>query len=599
MRLINTHTGSFELFTRRNIPPYATLSHTWGEDEVSYLDKAKDPLFKSKQGFPKIAASCRLAAAEGISYVWVDTCCIDQTSSAELTEALNSMYRWYERSQVCYVYLSDLPASADLSDALQTCYWFTRGWTLQELIAPSNVVFFDQDWNRRGDKCSLLQQLSIITGIHSKILDHSLPLSAISIAQKMSWAAHRATTRIEDIAYCLLGIFGIHMPLLYGEEEKAFERLQQQIIHTTPDLSIFAWRLALPDATQSALERVPSKQMYCGFLAESPLAFSQSRSFAKQRTGSRREFSVTNCGIRTQIQTLSYTAPLTGKNCHLLPLDCSWDAGVVLGVRMKKCGPDQFLREDPWELVQVDPLGFLTSTNIYTRFLLTDISEIVMGSVGSTPRLVDASSLSQTRTSVLQLETSGPTEPLEVWPQARYDTQEQMFLANGTHSNDACFITLGIWASVTQLGERLPKEAVFKVICFVVGWSHVDGQTPQISLVDYSENAMIPELLSRIKLGELDSPQVLRQLRFTGIRKVPEAVFSIPKTKLYARVFYKLSLHEDKETCANPFWRLHISSEICGAKSLNIIRVDEWVTGTGVAANATRDQTDIGSVTVP
>ncbi|KAM3499166.1 hypothetical protein MY10362_007547 [Beauveria mimosiformis] len=589
MRLINTHTGSFEQFTSRSIPPYATLSHTWGEDEVSYLDKAKDASFKSKEGFRKIAASCRLAAAEGISYVWVDTCCIDQTSSAELTEALNSMYRWYERSEVCYVYLVDLPASADLGDALQGCYWFTRGWTLQELIAPSNVVFFDQDWNRRGDKCSLLQQLSIITGIDSKILDHSWPLSAISVAQKMSWAAHRATTRIEDIAYCLLGIFGIHMPLLYGEEEKAFERLQQQIIQTTPDLSIFAWRMPLPDAMQSTLEGVPSKQMYCGFLAESPLAFSQSRSFAKQRMGSRREFAVTNGGIRTQIQTLSYFEPLTGRNWHLLPLDCSWDARVVLGVRMKKCGPDQFLRENPWELVEVDHLGFLTSMRIYTRFLLTDISEIAMGSVGSMARLVDASSLSQTRTSVLQLEISGLTELLELWPQAWYDAHERMFLANGTHSNDACFVTLGVWASMTQLGERLPKEAVFKVVCFVVGWSHVDGQTPQISLVDYGENAMIPDLVSNLKLGELDSKQVLRQLKFTGIHKVPEAVFSIPKTTLYARVFYRLSLHEDKETCANPFWKLHISSEVCGAKGLNTIGVDEWATGTGVTANAIKD----------
>lgn len=581
MRLVNTHTGSLEQFTRRNIPPYATLSHTWGDDEVSYLDMAKETLFKSKDGYRKIDASCRLAAAEGIQHVWVDTCCIDQSSSAELTEAINSMYRWYERSKVCYVYLSDLPAMADLGNALQRCYWFTRGWTLQELIAPNHVVFFDQEWNQRGDKCSLLEDLAAITGIDSRILDHSLPLSAMSIAQKMSWAAHRNTTQIEDTAYCLLGIFGIHMPLLYGEEEKAFERLQQHIIHTTPDLSIFAWQLpaALPDATQTALESPPSKKWYCSFLAESPLAFSQSRSFAKQRSGSRREFSVTNCGVRTHIQTLSYIAPLTGQKGHLLPVDCSWDTGVVLGVRMKKCGPDQFVREDPWQLVEVDPLGFLTHTSFQVRFLVADICELAVGSVDAMARLIDASSLSLARTSVLQLETSGPIETLEVWPQAVYDSQEQMFLANGAHLNDSCFITLSIWANVTQLGERLPQEAVFKVICFVVGWSHVDGQTPQISLVDYGENATIPDLLLKMKLGGLDSHQVLRQLRFTGIRKVPEAVFSIPKTELHARVFYTLTLHEDREVCVRPFWRLHISSEICDSRSIRFKRGNEWVLG--------------------
>ncbi len=574
MRLINTHTGHFEEFIGKKIPRYAVLSHTWGKDEVSFHDKASDPDFVHKEGFQKIAATCKLAAAAEISYAWVDTCCIDKSSSAELSEAINSMYRWYERSEICYVFLSDLDAAAELKTELRRCYWFTRGWTLQELIAPSNVVFFDRDWNKRGDKSSLLDDLSAITGINAAILDHTLPLSAIAVAQKMSWAAHRSTTRVEDTAYCLLGIFGIHMPLMYGEEEVSFERLQQQIIHTTADLSIFAWQLPVleHDSTATA-DSKPRKQMYCGFLAESPAAFSQSGAFEKQRTGGLRQFSNSNCGIKTRVQTWSYLVPLTGERCHLFPVDCSGADGSLLGVRIKKCGHDQFIRENPWDLVEVDSTGFLTSNPISQRFLVTDISEMALE---SSSRLIDSKALSKIRTSILQLEMSGPIESLGVWPSARFDRQEQVFMATDSHLNDSCFITLGVWANMTQFGRRLPKEHVFRAVCFVVGWSYLEERLPQVTLVDYGENPMIPDVLAKIKSGDLDSRQLLRRLKFTGIRKVPEIVFAIPDTSLFARVYWALSRQEDEEICAKPFWRLQISSEICDEKSLRLIRVGEW-----------------------
>ncbi|KAF2442324.1 HET-domain-containing protein, partial [Karstenula rhodostoma CBS 690.94] len=240
MRLINVRDGSFKEFIGTQIPEYAILSHTWEDEEVTYKDVMEN-VHKGKMGFAKIEMTCRIAASEGIDWAWVDTCCIDKSSSAELTEAINSMYLWYKRSKVCYAYLGDLTGFVPFEEALPQCRWFTRGWTLQELIGPQNLFFYDREWNVQGHKSQLGHILKGITGIRISILRGLADLSTIAVAEKMSWAAHRQTTRIEDTAYCLLGLFDINIPLLYGEEEKAFVRLQEEIIKTTNDRSIFAW----------------------------------------------------------------------------------------------------------------------------------------------------------------------------------------------------------------------------------------------------------------------------------------------------------------------------------------------------------------------
>lgn len=248
MKLINTTTHGLEEFTGQSIPAYAILSHTWEEEEVTFRNYIAGS-FTTMKGYRKIEATCRLARDAGIGYAWVDTCCIDKSSSVELTESINSMYRWYERSTVCYVYLSDLPETMSLGIALPHCRWFTQGWTLQELIAPSTIAFFDQEWLYRGEKSDLVQDLSSITGIPLAILQHTKPLSAVSVAERMSWAASRRTTRLEDTAYCLLGIFGVHMPMLYGDEENAFRRLQEEIIKSIPNVSILAWKLEVNNSS--------------------------------------------------------------------------------------------------------------------------------------------------------------------------------------------------------------------------------------------------------------------------------------------------------------------------------------------------------------
>jgi ankyrin repeat protein len=237
--------GSLKLaeFLGNSHPPYAILSHTWGSDndEVTLQDIVNGT-GQAKAGYQKILFCGNQAKKDGLHYFWVDTCNIDKTSSQELSEAINSMFRWYQSSERCYVYLSDVSAGVSNNDnelsrgwkpAFRKSRWFTRGWTLQELIAPNSVEFFSVEEERLGDKRSLEQTLHDITGIAAECL-RGASLSLFPEEERMSWAAKRQTKREEDEAYCLLGIFDISMPLIYGERrEKAFTRLEEQIKKTS------------------------------------------------------------------------------------------------------------------------------------------------------------------------------------------------------------------------------------------------------------------------------------------------------------------------------------------------------------------------------
>ena len=222
-----------------NVPPYAILSHTWGPDtdEVTFRD-VRDSTGKSKAGYDKIRFCGEQATRDGLQYFWVDTCCIDKSNNTELSEAINSMFRWYREAAKCYVYLSDVSISnSDENNqsfgltwelAFRRSRWFTRGWTLQELIAPVSVEFFSGEGKTLGNKRSLEQQVHEITGVPISALQGS-PLSNFSVSERISWAESRDTKRKEDKAYSLMGIFDIHMPLIYGEGKKAFIRLHEEI----------------------------------------------------------------------------------------------------------------------------------------------------------------------------------------------------------------------------------------------------------------------------------------------------------------------------------------------------------------------------------
>jgi Heterokaryon incompatibility protein (HET) len=250
MRLLKLEdNGEFSLieFIGNKIPRYAILSHTWGADgeEVTFKDLIKGT-GKSKAGYQKIRFCGEQAATDGLQYLWVDTCCINKSSSAELSEAINSIFRWYHNAGKCYVYLSDVSISGSIKNnqvsqtwepAFQKSRWFTRGWTLQELIAPTSVKFFSVEGERLGNKKLLERQIHEITGITAQALQGS-PLSHFSVNKRISWAAKRETKREEDAAYSLLGIFDIHMPLIYGEgREKALGRLHKEIRESLTDKS--------------------------------------------------------------------------------------------------------------------------------------------------------------------------------------------------------------------------------------------------------------------------------------------------------------------------------------------------------------------------
>jgi len=234
MRLLSTNAdGSFSLtqFTGNVIPSYAILSHTWeaGDQEVTFQDLA-NVLGISKMGYRKTRFCSEQAKKDELQYFWVDSCCIDKSSSAELSEAINSMFRWYRDAAKCYVYLSDVSAKRHpiWETAFRQSRWFTRGWTLQELLAPRLVEFFSQEGERLGSKDSLKQQIYEITGIAIDALQGRL--AQFSDDERMSWAEKRRTTKEEDQAYCLMGMFGVYLPVLYGEgRENALERLREAI----------------------------------------------------------------------------------------------------------------------------------------------------------------------------------------------------------------------------------------------------------------------------------------------------------------------------------------------------------------------------------
>ncbi|EJF64515.1 HET-domain-containing protein, partial [Dichomitus squalens LYAD-421 SS1] len=262
MWLLHTTTLELREFSDPTQVHYAILSHVWNTQgpEATYQqihsavirDLGDDPshdhvqeYLSSRSTLPsKIRDFVAVARSKGYEYVWLDTCCIDKTSSAELSEAINSMFQWYAQASVCYVFLHDVDGSehpAAPNSAFRASRWFTRGWTLQELVAPRYVAFFSRDWTLLGTKDSLANVIEAVTHISTTVLTHGVALNSVSIAERMSWAAERTTTRIEDRAYSLLGIFGIHLPTIYGEGHQSFIRLQEEILRRIPDQTLFAW----------------------------------------------------------------------------------------------------------------------------------------------------------------------------------------------------------------------------------------------------------------------------------------------------------------------------------------------------------------------
>ncbi|KAL1939302.1 hypothetical protein VTO73DRAFT_10105 [Trametes versicolor] len=230
---------------------YAILSHVWEDTEQPYHEMASLEQTSATVDDPRVSSKTRecrrLAETYDLPWFWIDTPCIDKRNSAELSEAIRSMYDWYAQASICFVYLADVerPSDPDLNrspgSAFRGSAYFRRAWTLQELLAPRRVVFLYADWSELGDKHDLADVLEEITGIPRDVLTFRRPLSDFSVAHRLSWASGRDARRLEDKAYCLMGLFGIHMSVRYGERDMAFCRLQEEILKKVRDHTLLAW----------------------------------------------------------------------------------------------------------------------------------------------------------------------------------------------------------------------------------------------------------------------------------------------------------------------------------------------------------------------
>ncbi|KAI2468791.1 HET-domain-containing protein [Annulohypoxylon bovei var. microspora] len=317
MRLLNTETLSFESFDDLQALncSYAILSHVWGPDEVLFHEvQERQAAIQCKRGWVKMAKFCAMARADGYAYAWIDTCCIDKRHSAELSEVINSMFKYYYNSAVCFIYLEDVQpdtcvsgnASAtsqttrdQLIAAVRATRWLTRGWTLQEMLTPCRRRFFAADWSEIQGGDDLLNALAESAGISRPLLEDRSLLRNFCIGERMKWASKRQTTRGEDVAYSLMGLFDVNMPVMYGEgAELAFKRLQREIMQSSFDMTIFAWRADYESS---------------GLLARSPADFADVPPLGLWAPWDLAPFSTTNVGLSIRMN-ITYEQHILGKN---------------------------------------------------------------------------------------------------------------------------------------------------------------------------------------------------------------------------------------------------------------------------------------------
>lgn len=468
MRLIHTHTFELSEFLGGDIPDYAILSHTWEDGEVTFQDWKDLDTARKKRGFFKIEMACEQARDDGLDFLWVDTNCIDKTSSAELSEAINSMFSWYQQATICYAYLVDVisrpqPSRPSYWEMFRSSRWFTRGWTLQELLAPSRVVFYSHGWSRIGTREELSQAISKATRIDEAYIQGK-GVQYASIAQKMSWLSRRITTRVEDMAYCMLGIFDISMPLLYGEGSRAFTRLQEEIIRTSNDHTIFCW---------TWYSKIPSG--WVSLLAPSPQAFRDSGQFisVESDTAGTLTFQMTNAGLSINlpvIQTWSYylailNARTTNPGCErsqsfacvpiqkFLDRDRTGRRGVMrrlsfppgplfVPYRWLLCKSQLYIRSNPAPTAQVHP-GFsdrLPQRFRYSFVLIFDHPDKLLDDHCLSSKGINSDPVGGT---CLAERTDGCRVVVETFPLDAFRPTESVILLDGRNTKQGALLRLG------------------------------------------------------------------------------------------------------------------------------------------------------------
>ncbi|KAK4445870.1 heterokaryon incompatibility protein-domain-containing protein [Podospora aff. communis PSN243] len=493
MRLINTATLALETFTS-STPPYAILSHTWQDDEVSMadmaaIDESDDPKFS------KIRGICAEAGRIGLRYAWVDTCCIDKSSSAELSEAINSMFEWYRAADVCFCLLSDFQPGSSPDEDLEKCRWFTRGWTLQELIAPDVLVFFDSSWTACGSmrlrkshakwplqyhedsyEIDLSGRVSDITGVPLSVLSSVSVLHSTPAVEIMSWASMRTTTRIEDRAYSLLGLLDVNLPLLYGERSKAFTRLQEEVLRKRGDLSLLAW------APSGGCE--PTTE-YFGILAPSPKEFAWCRGHqVSQPARHNTEVSVTHRGLRLSSKLiLSEVSP--SSFLYFFDLEMMVRAHkVIASMSFDEIHDNLFGRRKSVGILPKVPTRQLTGIHLRKY----GPSVFYRDGHGSSPLTIESNATRElpraTKTTFYISSASTINEVARDHPFADRILQSAHFLDHSAGHHISTDATRHLHESCRRSGFRVPEDARKMILDHVV---HGD-------LWDWAEEAFIPSV---------------------------------------------------------------------------------------------------------
>lgn len=566
MWLINVDTRQLEEFIGLEIQRYAILSHTWvGGQEVTFQEmrscggQSPPASLPRKSGWQKIDWTCRQAERDGLDYAWVDTCCIDKSSSAELSEAINSMFRWYERAAVCYALLADLePAPPErllegaLEASIRHCRWFTRSWTLQELIAPRHIKFYGRGWRFCFTKETASAALARITGIGVDILEHTRDLSAVSVAQKMSWAASRRSTRIEDAAYSLLGIFGINMPLLYGEEERAFLRLQVEIISSCPDHTILAWTLPSRGSEQTPTDPA---YLFSGVMASSPMLFRGSGETQMLLDQSSFDFSMANRGIKLRAKFRLREEVGTRGSYLVLPV-CRFQ-NVIYGIKMRNVGGGCFVRQNPGTLVRLKPRDAFHQL-MFDPFLLTRLPASRTAATGARNLILES------RQRVLEIVLPPGMEVYRRWPWQQWDEVDTLFFGEEAPSEDIGWAALKICTAPPPLpaGTDAPYSVDFLFYAF--GWT----RGPELG----HEIRPEPRCTIHRVYGAVQD-RAMEQMNDEAVRDGWNAYWlanrlvknSIPeRSVLVVGTFGQetllltstLQVANDKSICARPFWRV-------------------------------------------
>jgi hypothetical protein len=546
MRLLNINTRELETFTGpgNDAPAYAILSHTWGAEEILFKDlKSKyRETSKSKHGYQKVEKSCIQAEKDGYTHIWIDTCCIDKSSSAELSEAINSMFEWYRCSGICYAYLADV--SGDDEEQFNTSKWFTRGWTLQELIAPTQVEFFDRDWIPLGDRRKWALTISALTSIREPLLNHGqgfvdhdlgffgrirdirVLLKAESVAAKMAWASNRQTTRPEDVSYCLMGLFEVNMPLLYGEGDRAYKRLQKEIMKITDDHSILCWGgLELNRCWETG--RV---------LANSPFEFKKSPGMVHRGPRHRKKLFATPHGL----EIFGNSVPCTHREVRQVrDVPVKERTAYLAILKAMKLGSDDSKDEESFKEV-LQATGAAVGSWKRDKFCLMVLDCPVDGSLFRRPALVLESSDSATFATMSRLVVDDTTVNivahggpgmLTIWP-------SPLAIQRLTWIPDNLAILRPQWDAVSRKSVLISHEVYSGRVSPIV-------QKPQPPILVHIDEGSASHYVTRYQ-PIIRNPYMTRGGRYPRVANIRLAAFLIQSDRDDFVVVYPL--HDDRDT---------------------------------------------------